>query len=126
MDEELKSRDPGLATRNSKLETPLHTIRLRHPWQCETNSDVIVWSRKFNWPAEPDESERVRLVAEGLPTSAQWTLNGQPITPNSPTTHDITDLIAIHNRLLITIAAPEGDPPERFPYEVRLEIVAAC
>lgn len=126
MDEELNSRDPNLKTRDSKLATPLHTIRLRHPWQCETTSDAIVWSRKFNWPAEPDERERLRLVAEGLPTSAQWTLNGQPIAFQPPTTCDITDLIAIHNRLLITIAASEGDLPERFPYEVRLEIVAAC
>ncbi len=118
MDEEFKARE-------SKHPTPHHTIRLRHPWQCESGEDTVVWSRKFNWPAELSEDEGVRLVIKNAPPAITVTLNESAVLFDESCPADITQLLAIHNRLVIS-AANSAPPPERFPYEVRLEIITAC
>ncbi len=117
--------DEQLETRESKHPTPVHTIRLRHPWQCESSADAIVWSRKFNWPAELSDDERVQLVIENAPAAITVTLNESAVSCNESGPADITKLLAVHNRLMIS-TANDAPPPERFPCEVRLEIITAC
>ncbi|MEM8944617.1 MAG: hypothetical protein AAGD11_05480 [Planctomycetota bacterium] len=103
----------------------MHSIHLRHPWQCESVGDVIVWSRKFNWPAELDASEAVQLVVEKLPALARVTLNDSELGTASSVRFDVTSLLASHNSVTISLAGDDSIPTERFPYEVRLDIVAA-
>ncbi len=101
----------------------MHTIRLRHPWQCEINGESTVWSRKFNWPAEPTPGEIVRLVIEPISASATVSLNGTLLGIDSSGLFDITASVAKHN--LLTIEAPADSPMDstKCPFDVRLEIV---
>jgi len=101
----------------------MHTIRLRHPWQRESDGDAIVWSRKFNWPTELTPDETVQLVVESATTAATLTLNDTPLTTEADGRFDITALLAKHNRLAITSLAASSDDLEKCPFEVRLEIV---
>ena len=101
----------------------MHSIRLRHPWQSESDGGTIVWTRKFNWPADLVSGEVVQLVVEQTPSSAAITLNGKPLTATATGRFDITSSLAKHNRL--AIAAPSADF-ERCPFEVRLEIGESC
>ncbi len=107
----------------------MHTIRLRHPWQCQLDGDVAVWTRKFNWPAELEAGEIVQLVVESMTSETTLTLNNAALnnvvlTEESTGRFSITSLLAKSNRLAITTqAAPSGDT-EQCPFEVQLEIVA--
>lgn len=93
----------------------IHSIRLRQPWQCEQRGSGVVWSRSFNWPAGLNRRERVWIVIDPLPTTAQISLNGQLLD------HDleVTQLIEPFNRLEIHV--PEGRAGE-LPFAVRLDI----
>lgn len=125
-DEKLATRDPQLATGHSQPATPLHTIRLRHPWQCESAGDTIVWSRKFNWPAELPDGELVQLVIENSSPTVTVTLNETALAFDRATSSEITNLLSTHNRLAISSPADENQSAEQCPYQVRLEVVAAC
>jgi len=100
----------------------MHSIRLRHPWQSELHGNTTVWSRKFNWPAEPTPGEIVQLVVEPISSTTTFSLNDTPLTPVTDGRFDITALIAEHNRLMITTAASPPSDTKKFPFEVRLEI----
>ncbi len=85
--------------------------------------------RPFNTPTNLDPHERVHLVLEDLPCSASLTLNGAALP--CPTLADavgaridaagaridITEHLALHNRLEVTLLMPGG-----VLGEVRLEI----
>ncbi len=101
----------------------MHTIRLRNPWQCEPDGDVVVWSRKFNWPAELMPSERVQLVVEPVTVGTLLQLNGTVLASENLGRIDITSLIAKHNLLAVTSTGAPPDDPQKCPFEVRLEIV---
>ncbi len=101
----------------------MHTIRLRHPWQCEPDGNATVWSRKFNWPADSTPGETVRLVVEPVTAAATLTLNGTPLTIGTDGRFDITSLLAKHNLLVITSSAAASGDTEQCPFDVRLEIV---
>ena len=104
-----------------KLVTAHHTIRLRHPWQSEAIEDRVLWSRKFNWPAELTGSEVVRLAIEPIADAASITLNDAPLRAEPAMPIEVTDLLRGHNRLEITCR--DEQPTEQCPFEVRLEIV---
>ena len=100
----------------------MHTIRLRHPWQCEPDGDVVVWSRKFNWPSELMPGERVHLVVEPVAVGTVLRLNGTVLAGENAGRIDITSQIATHNLLAITSAGAPPDDSQKCPFEVRLEI----
>lgn len=114
--------DEPPTTHHSPPTTPIHTIRLRHPWQCETADGAIVWSRKFNWPAELSPGEVVQLVIESVDSDASVMLNGNKLPADTAERRDVTALLSRHNRLEISSAAGQGEPAQRCPYDVRLEI----
>lgn len=118
--------DEETGTRDSNLATPHHTIRLRHPWQCELSGETVIWSRKFNWPAELANDEAVQLVIEHATTADIFTLNDSTLDFDPAQPIDITSLLRGHNRLTISSDVVDDRTYEKFPYEVRLEIVAAC
>ncbi|NOZ38693.1 MAG: hypothetical protein GXP24_00525, partial [Planctomycetes bacterium] len=93
----------------------MHSIRLRHPWQCERTDDTHVWSRKFNWPAELMPGETVQLVVEPMPLAATPTLNGTTLTTDANGGSDITSLLVKHNLLVITSSAASSGDPGRCP-----------
>jgi len=109
----------------------MHSIRLRHPWQCQPAGDGAIWSRKFNWPAGITAGEVAWLIIDGLGTSATAThavslavsLNGETLAPETAGRFNVTLLLARHNRL--TISHPDPPPADRrqSPFEVRLDIV---
>ncbi len=100
-----------------------HTIRLRHPWQCETTSDGALWSRKFNWPAEVEPGESISLLIQPVAQARAITLNGKSLPTGSTKPLDITGLIAVHNSLTINCAESTGVESGACPFEVRLEIL---
>ncbi len=100
----------------------MHSIRLRHPWQCQACNAGARWQRSFNWTAAINAGESVRLVIEGLPATATVQLNKQPLTGEG--IFDITTALAPHNQLAIEIADTEPSNSTECPYDVRLEITA--
>ena len=101
----------------------MHSIRLRHPWQCETAGDVTVWSRKFNWPAELESGESVQLAVEPISAAASITLNGEPLVDNLAGRFDISASVAKHNQLTIACASSPSTSTGKCPFDVRLEVV---
>ena len=102
---------------------PTHSIRLRHPWQCETAGEGVIWSRIFNWPAELEAGESVWLVIEPLTPMESVLLNGKMLSGNTPGRFDITAMIDGSNRLTISCTEAPNEAIEQCPFEVRLEIV---
>ena len=101
----------------------MHTICLRHPWQCQLDGNSTVWTRKFNWPAELEAGEIVQLVVEQLTAETTLTLNDVLLAEDVSGRFDITSLIAKSNRLAITTSSSPSDDSGQCPFEVRLEIV---
>ncbi len=101
----------------------MHTIRLRHPWQCQLDGDIAVWTRKFNWPAELEADEVVQLVVESMTAETTFALNDEVLTEETTGRFDITSLLAKSNQLAITTPAAPSDDSGKCPFEVRLEIV---
>jgi len=100
----------------------MHSIRLRHPWQCEQCDDTAVWSRKFNWPAESTPGEIIQLVIEPISSGTVVSLNGTSLKMAVGGHFDITLLMTRHNRLTITAPVDSSDDPGKCPFDVRLEI----
>jgi hypothetical protein len=114
-----------------------HRIRLRGPWECEPlparAGDLVPagrrvtmpcgweaaglagftgrarFTRRFGYPGNIDDDERVWLTCEGLQGPADVTLNGSELTRghNGPFAFDATRLLQERNRLDIVI---EGHP----------------
>ena len=104
----------------------MHSIRLRHPWECEVQGDATEWSRVFNWPAELQPGEVVWLVIEPLPEDAQVELNGTALEFDSSTNRvDITALVTQTNRLVIMLSDLADAEATECPLDVRLEIEEA-
>ena len=101
----------------------MHTIRLRHPWQCEPRGEGCCWVRSFNWPAGLLPQEVAWLVIEALPAGAVVALSGKQLVAMSTGRFDISESIASYNQ--ITIEVPDVSPSEETecPWDVRLEIV---
>ena len=102
----------------------MHTIRLRHPWQCQLDGNSTVWTRKFNWLAELEAGEVVQLVVEPMTAETTLALNDVALAKETTGRFDITPLIAKSNRLVITTPSAPSDDSGQCPFEVQLEIVA--
>ena len=97
----------------------VHRIHLRRPWQSETRSGRVRWSRRFGRPSGMSADERVWLVLEDVP--AEWvSLNGQ-VLPAGERAVDVTALLQPRNELVLETpaAGPAADAP---PGLVALEI----
>ena len=103
----------------------IHTIRLKHPWQCEPRENGCCWIRPFNWPAGLLPREVAWLVVEPCPEEAVVLLSGKPLVAGAPGRFDISAVLREFNQ--ITIQLPETPPSDQTecPLEVRLEIVEA-
>lgn len=101
-----------------------HSFRLRDPWQCEAGEGGVVrWSRVFHRPTGMEPTDRLWLVASGLPDDATVWLNEQRLDASPPGTRgqfDVSELLADANRVVI---ACRGEVNDRFPFDVRLGIV---
>ena len=100
----------------------MHTIHLRHPWQCEPHGQGCCWLRSFNWPAGLSSREVAWLVVEPCPVSAVVSLSGKPLISDEIGRFDISPLLAEYNQLTIELndSAPTDDT--ECPLDVRLEI----
>lgn len=98
MDDQRTCRDPAP-----------HRIRLQSAWD-PPGPGGHAWQRHFGRPAGIEPGIRVILVLEG-PAVASLVLNGSPlplpVTPGSSWTHDVTDVLAARNELLVVPAAGE-------------------
>lgn len=101
----------------------MHTIRLRHPWECQACDAGVRWLRPFNWPTGLTDGETARLVVEGLPNTAKIVLNEQVLVLVGEGVFDISTALVRHNRLAIEISGAEPTDQTECPYDVRLEIV---
>ncbi len=101
----------------------IHTIRLRHPWQCEPCDQGTLWLRPFNWPAGLTPREIARLVIDGLPEGAVVRLSGKPILAEAERWFDITRLLVEFNTLTIETNDAYSSSEAECPFDVRLEIV---
>jgi hypothetical protein len=120
-----------------------HRIRLRGPWELgdglPKRRRVIMpstWAaaglagyplparfiRKFGYPGQIDEHERVWLICEELSAAAEISLNGQVVASNhtGAFAFDVTALLAKRNRLEIVLHADDDQAP--LWDEVALEI----
>jgi hypothetical protein len=86
-----------------------HRIRLQSVWD-PPRSGVQAWRRHFGRPAGIEPGIRVTLVLEE-PAVASLLLNGAalplPATAGSRWTHDVTELLADRNELLLVPATGE-------------------
>lgn len=101
----------------------IHTIRLKHPWQCEPCAAGARWLRSFNWPAGLTPREAVRLVIDGLPEGAAVWLSGKPLAGDADGRFDVTRLIADFNELAIEVGDSPPAGETECPWDVWLEIV---
>jgi len=100
----------------------MHSIRLRHPWQCQPVGEGSLWSRKFNWPAELEDGETVWLVVAGEAPQAAPLLNSQPLDAASAGRYPVTSLLVGHNLLALSHVKPPPANIRDCPFDVRLEI----
>jgi hypothetical protein len=107
----------------------MHSIRLRHPWQCQPDGDSALWSRRFNWPAGLAFGEVAWLIIDEFAESAAIELivklNGATLSAESAGRYLVTTRLARHNQLTISHPSPPPASPRHRPFEVRLEIVDA-
>ena len=101
----------------------MHTIRLRHPWQCEPRGKGCCWVRSFNWPAGLLPREVAWLVIEALPDGAAVRLSGKPLVAGASGRFDISESIAPFNQITIEVPDVAASDETECPWEVRLEIV---
>jgi hypothetical protein len=99
-----------------------HRIRLRGPWECESLRDPAGtrFRRRFGYPGQIDDYERVWLTFAGLSGDVVVILNTQPIgsfqfdgTIRTGTTYerDVTSLLLPRNELVIEVR-PASEQPE--------------
>ncbi|HMO83628.1 MAG TPA: hypothetical protein PKC18_01775 [Lacipirellulaceae bacterium] len=112
-----------------------HSFRLRDPWQFDRlPGGAVQWSRVFHRPTGLEPDDALWLVCSGLPCSATISVNGEKLTSSQNERHeyDVTLIVMDANRVVIELppektADQEGDVrllAGRFPYDVRLGVVA--
>lgn len=115
-----------------------HRIRLRGPWECKPLSrhdggplpesvrmrlpcrwkegglgdfaGKAQFCRRFGYPGQIDETERVWLTFEGAEGCGAITLNGSPLgaLTDQPAAFEVTALLAVRNELLVELEADES------------------
>jgi hypothetical protein len=127
-----------------------HRIRLRGPWEHETNGqpptritlpspwpelmrgeERVVVRRRFGYPGRIDANERVWLIAEGVEVNVMATLNGNELrAERSPVrcfADDVTTLLKERNLLELELVGPfEDSSGSSTPLEIALEIRATA
>ena len=98
-----------------------HRIRLRGPWEWETDSGRgsltlpgvlpaagrLVLRRLFGWPARIDAHERVWLILANLPSAAAVVVNGEELGMAQDWDElNVTMLLRPRNVLLLTLEVP--------------------
>lgn len=102
------------------MDQPTHQIRLRKPWQSESQVDGILLYRRFGLPSHLEPQQTVWLHFPALASLQEVTINGQTL-PIGVSMWNITADLAARNEIRVTLAdAAEQDV---ILEHVRLEIV---
>lgn len=88
-----------------------HRIRLRHPWQCEgLDASRARFTRRFGYPGQIDNDERVWLTLADLAGPSSISLNGALLTETTSACawleQDVTTLLLPRNELRLEMPAP--------------------
>src|SRR5262245_57262557 len=67
----------------------------------------VRFRRRFGYPGNIDDTERVWLTFAGIEGSAAVALNGQPLAYHAENEHEITALLRPRNELVVEIDGPE-------------------
>ena len=88
----------------------MHTIRLRGFWESTSDGVHTRYARNFGRPRTLDTEERVWLVCESVPGSAEVSVNGQPVGSLNQANSfaaDITDTLRERNAVVFLVASCE-------------------
>lgn len=88
-----------------------HTIRLGPPWEVTPAGNSTRHARKFGRPRTLAPNERVWLVCEHVPGSAEVSVNGAPVSTLAsagPFAVDVTALLAPRNEVAFVVASAES------------------
>jgi hypothetical protein len=96
----------------------MHKIRLGPPWEVTRDGARTRHARNFGRPRMLDASERVWLVCDNLPGTAEVEVNGVAVGTREAGVFaaDVTDHLKPRNRVVLTVV---GDDTLG---EIRLEI----
>jgi hypothetical protein len=99
----------------------MHTIRLREPWEVETEPGRVIYRRHFNCPTGLTTRDVVRLVIEQLLDGSKLSFNNQPLASDGSADWAITHWLLPRNTVQVSIES--ATLPAQRPFgEVRLEI----
>jgi len=93
------------------MSTFIHRIRLRRPWDRQSQCDRISWMRRFGRPGNLSPGEQVWLVLEEASPRARVVLNGQELGMTSEggcAAFPVTVALAARNSLAIELPAGSG------------------
>lgn len=97
-----------------------HSIRLGPPWQITTYDTGARHTRKFGRPRTLDANERLWLVCEHIPGTAEVRVNDTPVAPSAAVgvfAADITSLLLPRNEVVFVVAS--GAPLGAVVLEIR-------
>lgn len=93
-----------------------HVIRLGNAWEppsARAGEAACRWRRRFGLPGGLGPGDRVVLVVERPELPAGAALNGAllpAVVPGERWSHDVTDLLADRNELVLDLGLPEPTP----------------
>lgn len=104
-----------------------HSFRLRDPWQCERQTEVVRWTRVFHRPTGLEPDDALWLVVAGLPPGSSVELNATPLSPHAdrPGQFEVTRFVTETNQIALVIPNDSAQRPvnAKFPFDVRLGVV---
>ena len=101
----------------------MHSIRLRGSWVVTQLASATQHQRNFGRPRTLDANERLWLVCDHIPGTAEVAVNGEVVatilTPG-PVAADITKFLQPRNTVVFTVSS--GDPLGEVVLEVRFVV----
>jgi hypothetical protein len=116
-------RSLTLPARQDKIQLVMHSIRLRGSWTITSLASATQHQRKFGRPRTLDANERLWLVCNHIPGSAEVAVNGEvvaTVAAPGPVAADITSLLQPRNTVVFTVSS--ADPLGEVLLEVRFAV----
>jgi hypothetical protein len=102
------------------MDQPTHQIRLRKPWQSDTQADGILLYRRFGLPSHLEPGQTVWLHFPALASLHGVTINGKAL-PVDVRMWNITAELATRNEIRVHLT--DAAEQDMILEHVRLEIV---
>lgn len=104
----------------------VHSIRLRHPWNCEAaGPNQICCTRRFGCPTNIGRDDQVDLVIESITGLVTVDLNETELRvadSGACFRRDVTNLLKPRNEVQLLVSRRDAAEPEQLDSGVRLEI----